>query len=190
MVGQAEARPQLGRICNHAPMAHGLADILAPDLRCVLVGINPGIKSAEAGHHFANPRNDFWRLLADAGLTSRLLQPSEEQALLDDGIGITNAARRVTRGSGELRRTDFADAPARLGRIARDLHPAAFGFVGKQAYAGAFGERAGHGLAQRTLENVPLFVLPSTSPANAAVPYSEKLRWFVALRELVETAVS
>src|SRR6476469_4217821 len=56
-------------------MAHGLADILAPDLRCVLVGINPGIKSAEAGHHFANPRNDFWRLLADAGLTSRQLQP-------------------------------------------------------------------------------------------------------------------
>jgi hypothetical protein len=76
-------------------------DVLAPDLRIVFVGINPGRVSAAARAHFANPRNDFWRLLADAGLTSRLLQPSEEQALLDNGIGITNAARRVTRGSGE-----------------------------------------------------------------------------------------
>jgi double-stranded uracil-DNA glycosylase len=166
-------------------MTAGLQDILAPGLRCVMVGINPGIRSAEAGHHFANPRNDFWRLLADSGLTSRLLQPDEEQALLDDRIGVTNAARRVTRGSGELRRTDFADAPSRLGRIARDLRPGAFGFVGKQAYAGAFNERPDHGLQHRTLDGVALFVLPSTSPANAAVPYDEKLRWFTALRELV-----
>jgi double-stranded uracil-DNA glycosylase len=169
-------------------MPQRLADILAPDLRCVLVGINPGIKSAEAGHHFANPRNDFWRLLADSGLTSRLLDPGEEQLLLAEGLGITNAARRVTRGSGELRRTDFADAPERLGRIARDLHAGAFAFVGKQAYAGAFGERPGHGLQARTLEGRPLFVLPSTSPANAAVPYAEKLRWFSELRELLDAA--
>jgi len=166
-------------------MSAGLQDILAPDLRCVFVGINPGIRSAEAGHHFANPRNDFWRLLADADLTSRLLEPAEEQELLRDRLGVTNAARRVTRGSGELRRTDFADAAPRLGQIAIDLHPGAFGFVGKQAYAGAFNERSGHGLQQRTLDGVPLFVLPSTSPANAAVPYDEKLRWFRSLRELV-----
>ena len=166
-------------------MSAGLADILAPGLRCVLVGINPGIRSAEAGHHFANPRNDFWRLLFDAGLTSRLLRPDEEQELLHDRIGVTNAARRVTRGSGELRRTDFADAALRLGRIASEFHPGAFGFVGKQAYAGAFNERSGHGLQQRTLDGTPLFVLPSTSPANAAVPYAEKLRWFRELRALV-----
>jgi TDG/mug DNA glycosylase family protein len=153
-----------------------LQDILAPDLRCVLVGINPGIRSAEAGHHFANPRNDFWRLLADSGLTRRLLDPSEEQELLDDGLGVTNAARRVTRGSGELRRTDFADAGERLARIAIDLRPGAFAFVGKQAY----------GLQQRRLEGRPLFVLPSTSPANAAVPYAEKLAWFSRLRELLD----
>jgi len=163
-----------------------LQDILAPDLRCVLVGINPGIRSAEAGHHFANPRNDFWRLLADAGLTRRLLDPGEEQHLLDDGLGVTNAARRVTRGSGELRRTDFADAQERLSRIARELRPGAFAFVGKQAYAGAFNERPGHGLQDRRLEGRPLFVLPSTSPANAAVPYAEKLSWFVGLRELLD----
>ncbi len=163
-----------------------LPDILGPDLRCVFVGINPGIRSAEAGHHFANPRNDFWRLLADSGLTSVLLEPHQQLELLQHGLGITNAARRVTRGSGELRRTDFADAPDRLGRIAGALHPGGFAFVGKQAYAGAFSERSDHGLQQRTLEGRSTFVLPSTSPANAAVPYDEKLRWFVALRELVD----
>lgn len=171
-------------------MPSRLNDILAPDLRCVLVGINPGIRSAEAGHHFANPRNDFWRLLADAGLTRRLLDPSEEQHLLDDGLGVTNAARRVTRGSGELRRIDFADAQERLGRIAVDLRAGAFGFVGKQAYAGAFNERPDHGLQERRLEGRPLFVLPSTSPANAAVPYAEKLSWFVQLRELLDDSAS
>jgi double-stranded uracil-DNA glycosylase len=167
-------------------MPKRLQDILAPGLRCVLVGINPGIRSAEAGHHFANPRNDFWRLLADAGLTSRLLDPGEEEHLLDDGLGVTNAARRVTRGSGELRRIDFADARERLARIAVDLRPGAFAFVGKQAYAGAFNERPEHGLQSRRLEGRPLFVLPSTSPANAAVPYAEKLRWFAELHELLD----
>jgi double-stranded uracil-DNA glycosylase len=167
-------------------MAKRLQDILAPDLRCVLVGINPGIRSAEAGRHFANPRNDFWRLLADSGLTRRLLDPTEEDELLADGIGVTNAARRVTRGSGELRRTDFADAQERLAGIARELRPGAFAFVGKQAYAGAFSERPEHGLQQRRLEGRPLFVLPSTSPANAAVPYTEKLHWFSELARLLD----
>ena len=67
-------------------------DVLAPDLRIVFVGINPGRVSAAAGAHFANPRNDFWRLLAAAGLTSRLYEPQEQFALLDERIGVTNAA--------------------------------------------------------------------------------------------------
>jgi TDG/mug DNA glycosylase family protein len=159
-----------------------LPDVVAPNLRCVFVGINPGIRSAEAGHHFANPRNDFWRLLADSGLTPELLDPSQQLSLVDHGLGITNAARRVTRGSGELRRTDFADAQERLGAIARDLRPGVLAFVGKQAYSGAFNERAAElGRQERQLGGVPLFVLPSTSPANAAVPYAEKLRWFQQL---------
>ncbi|MEZ5100194.1 MAG: mismatch-specific DNA-glycosylase, partial [Thermoleophilia bacterium] len=56
-------------------------DVLAPGLAAILCGINPGRVSAAAGHHFANPRNDFWRLLHDAGLTPRLLDPSEESLL-------------------------------------------------------------------------------------------------------------
>lgn len=147
-------------------------------------GINPGFVSAAAAAHFANPRNDFWRLLADAGLTPRLLRPDEQFDVLGFGIGLTNAAARTTRGSGDLRRGDFD--PARLERLAEALNPRAIALVGKEAYRGLFGDRPELGPQQRTLGDTGLFVLPSTSPANAAVPYDERLRWFEALREWLE----
>ena len=94
-------------------------DILAPDLRVVFCGINPGRVSAAANAHFANPRNDFWRLLHAAGFTPRLYEPTEQFELLPLGIGITNAAYRTTPGSGDLRKADFAGSAERLERIAR-----------------------------------------------------------------------
>jgi TDG/mug DNA glycosylase family protein len=158
-------------------------DVLAPGLAVVFCGINPGRVSAAAGAHFANPRNDFWRLLHDAGFTTRLFEPHEQFALLELGIGLTNAAYRTTPGSGDLRRGDFAGSSERLGRLGRDLSPRAFAFVGKEAYRGVVGERPDLGAQIRTLGDVGLFVLPSTSPANAAVPYSERLHWFRALSD-------
>jgi len=151
----------------------------------VFCGINPGRASAAARAHFANPRNDFWRLLHAADFTPRLLDPSEQLELLTYGIGVTNAAARTTPGSSDLRRADFAGSAERLQRLARELRPGTIGFVGKEAYRGAFGERPELGLQQRRLAESTLFVLPSTSPANAAVPYPERLRWFRAFRELL-----
>ena len=159
-------------------------DVLAPGLSCVFCGINPGRVSAAAAAHFANPRNDFWRLLHDAGFTPRLLEPAEARELPALGYGITNAAYRTTPGSGDLRRADFD--PARLERVARELKPRVVAFVGKEAYRGLFGERPELGPQLRTLGTTGLFVLPSTSPANAAVPYDERLAWFRALREWIE----
>jgi double-stranded uracil-DNA glycosylase len=159
-------------------------DVLAPGLRIVFVGINPGRVSAAARAHFANPRNDFWRLLHAAGLTSRLYAPHEQFALLEEGIGVTNAAYRTTPGSGDLRRADFAGSAERLERIARDLQPGWLAFVGKEAYRGAFGDRPQLGVQERQLGDTRLFVLPSTSPANAAVPWAERLRWFSALTQV------
>ena len=155
--------------------------MLAPGLDVVFCGINPGRVSAAARAHFANPRNDFWRLLYAAGFTSRLYEPAEQFELLREGIGATNAAYRTTPGSGDLRRADFAGAAERLERIARELRPRFIGFVGKEAYRGAFGERPELGLQTRRLAETQLFVLPSTSPANAAVPWAERLRWFQEL---------
>ena len=173
----------VGRLAGPAASS-AVPDVLAPDLRCVFCGINPGRVSAAAHAHFANPRNDFWRLLADAGFTPRLLAPEEQFELLQYGYGATNAAFRTTPGSGDLRRGDF-DAE-RLERMARELRPHAIAFVGKEAYRGLFGERPELGPQRRELHDTSLYVLPSTSPANAAVPYSERLRWFRALRDWLE----
>ncbi|MFL5950501.1 MAG: mismatch-specific DNA-glycosylase [Gaiellaceae bacterium] len=170
---------------SQKPPESAVPDVLAPGLRVLFCGINPGRFSAAARAHFANPRNDFWRLLHAAGFTRRLLTPEEQLELLDDGIGVTNAAARTTPGSGDLRKADFAGAADRLEDLARTLRPKWIGFVGKEAYRGAFGERAQLGEQARRLAATQLFVLPSTSPANAAVPWEERLRWF---RELARRA--
>jgi len=141
--------------------------------------------SAAAGAPFANPRNDFWRLLHAAGFTPDVLAPSEAIELLGYGIGLTNAARRTTRGSSDLRAADFAGARERLDALAAELGPRVIAFVGKAAYQGIYRERPELGLQQRRLGGTLLFVLPSTSPANAAVPWDERLRWFGALKTLV-----
>ena len=155
--------------------------MLASGLRVLFCGINPGRVSAAAHAHFANPRNDFWRLLDAAGFTPRLLEPQEQFELLDYGIGVTNAASRMTPGSGDLRRGDFAGAAERLEQLATTLKPAWIAFVGKEAYRGPFNERPALGEQERRLGSTRLFVLPSTSPANAVVPWQERLHWFQRL---------
>ena len=154
-------------------------DVLAPDLRIVFVGINPGRVSAAARAHFANPRNDFWRLLHAARLTSRLYEP--QRAVLPARGGDRRDERRLPHD------TRLGRPAAR--RLRRALPSGSSGsrascgrgwlaFVGKEAYRGAFGARPELGLQERTLGDTRLFVLPSTSPANAAVPWDERLRWF------------
>ena len=134
--------------------------------------------SDAAAAHFANPRNDFWRLLHEAGFTPRQLAPEEQFEVLTFGIGLTNAASRTTRGSSDLRRRDFLGSAERLSSLVEELRPRWLAFVGKEAYRGTFGERPELGEQKRMLAETRLFVLPSTSPANAAVPYADRLRWF------------
>jgi len=124
-------------------------------------------------------------LLHASGFTPRLLEPREFLELPRYGIGLTNAARRTTRGSSDLRAADFAGARERIETIATELRPRVIAFVGKAAYQGVFRERSDHGRLDRLLEETQLFVLPSTSPANAAVPWDERLGWFRRLRTLL-----
>jgi TDG/mug DNA glycosylase family protein len=163
-----------------------IPDVIGDALRVLFCGINPGRISAAAGAHFANPRNDFWRLLHTAGFTPRLLEPEDQFELVQHGIGVTNAAARTTPGSGDLRKGDFAGAAERLADLALHRRPAWIGFVGKEAYRGVFGERARLGEQERSFGDTRLFVLPSTSPANAAVPWDERLHWFAELARLSE----
>ena len=157
----------------------------------VFCGINPGRASAAARAPFANPRNDFWRLLHAAGFTPRLLEPQEFRELPRYGIGLTNAARRTTRGSSDLRAADFAGARERIEAIATDLRPGMSSrSSGRPRTRESFGSAPSTACRSRVLDETQLFVLPSTSPANAAVPWDERLRWFRALWELSRSSDS
>ena len=163
--------------------ASDVPDVLAPGLRCVFCGINPGRVSAAAAAHFANPRNDFWRLLHDARLHAAALRPAgavraararlrrHERRLPHDARLGRPAARRLRRRPA---RADRARAAARARSRSSARRPT--------AARSASGPSSARRCARSA--TTALFVLPSTSPANAAVPYAERLRWFGALHEL------
>ena len=180
------ARPTARR--RGADSRRHLPDYLAPGLKLLFVGINPGFISAAAGHYYANPRNPFWRLLYEAGLTPVQLRPDEDGRMVELGYGLTDIVKRPSRGAGDLKSREFAANRQRLTRIVQHFEPAAVCFNSKIAFEGYFGKKAfcGFGPQPVTLANSPVFVLPSTSPANAAVPLSVKRRYFRNLQKWLE----
>src|SRR6266404_8203055 len=85
-----------------------LPDVIAPNLRVLFCGINPGLYTAAVGHHFARPGNRFWPALHKSGFTDRLISPFEERELLKLGIGISNVVPHATASAAELTNEDFA----------------------------------------------------------------------------------
>ena len=165
-----------------------LPDYLAPGLKLIFVGINPGLISAAAGHYYANPRNPFWRLLYEAGLTPVQLRPDEDGRMVELGYGLTDIVKRPSRGAGDLKSLEFAANRQRLKRIVQHFKPRAVCFNSKTSFEGYFGKKVfcGFGAQRVTLASRPVFVLPSTSPANAAVPLAVKRRYFRRLKTWLE----
>jgi double-stranded uracil-DNA glycosylase len=165
-----------------------LPDYLAPGLKLLFIGINPGLVSAAAGHYYANPRNPFWRLLHETGLVSVPLKAQDDFRMPEFGYGLTDIVKRASRGATDLKRREFADNRGRLRRIVRRYRPGALCFNSKTAFEGYFGKGVCRKFGSQavTLEAVPVFVLPSTSPANAAVSLSVKRRYFRILKSWVE----
>src|SRR5205085_3644539 len=93
-----------------------LPDVITPNLRVLFVGINPGLYTAAVGHHFARPGNRFWKALAAAGFTDRVLSPFEERRLLPLGLGITNVVDRATAAASELSADELREGAGRLER--------------------------------------------------------------------------
>jgi len=82
-------------------------DIIAPNLKILFIGFNPGLRSAETGHHFAGHTNKFWKLLSAAGLTPYQFKPDEDGKLLALGLGITNIVARPSRAASEITREEY-----------------------------------------------------------------------------------
>ncbi|WP_075183041.1 G/U mismatch-specific DNA glycosylase [Pantoea sp. 1.19] len=148
---------------------HGISDILAPGLRVVFCGINPGKSSAHTGFHFAHPGNRFWKVIWQAGFTDRLLKPEEEQQLLDTGCGITMLVERPTVQASEVTSAEFRDGGRQLIEKIQLWQPQALAILGKDAFKKAFRQsRVEWGRQAVTIGETAVWVLPNPSGLNRA----------------------
>lgn len=174
-------------------MAAVLPDIVAPDTRLLLAGINPGRRSAETGCHYAGPGNRFWPALHAAGLTSRVLSPHEQHELAAAGVGLTVLVDRSTARADELTRQELADGGRRLVARAQQLEVAVVAVLGVGAYRLAF-DAPGARIGRRPLAGpIRWWVLPNPSGLNARwrVPdHAELLRRAAAAAGLVDAPVA
>jgi double-stranded uracil-DNA glycosylase len=177
-----------------------LGDYIEPGVLVLFVGINPGIRSAAIGHHFAGYSNRFWKLLYDSGLVPRPLSCEDDKRLPEWRYGMTNLVPRATSGIGDLQPEDYAKGRTQLLRKIRLYRPRVVALVGVTLYRTLFktkkpsrgdGARtAGFklGLQADTLSGVSVFVLPNPSGRNANYTYREMLSAFCDLKEYLHKA--
>jgi double-stranded uracil-DNA glycosylase len=145
-----------------------IPDVIAPGLRVVFAGINPGLYSAATGYHFARPGNRFWPALHRSGFTDRLFRPDEQEQVLGLGLGITNIVARATARAGELGPGEFLAGARILNEKIARLQPRWLAVVGVTAYRAAFSRRdAMVGPQGEMIGETRLWVLPNPSGLNA-----------------------
>jgi double-stranded uracil-DNA glycosylase len=160
-----------------------LGPIVGPGLRVLFVGINPSLRSAEVGHHFARPGNRFWPALHAAGFTPRLLRPDEDGDLPDHGVGVTNIAFRPTREAAQISAQELREGARELERTVREYQPRLVAVVGLTAYRTAFGRRkATMGLQPDEIGGRPVWVLPNPSGLNAHYKPADFARLYAEAR--------
>jgi TDG/mug DNA glycosylase family protein len=161
-------------------------DVIAPDLRVLFCGINPGLYTAAVGHHFARPGNRFWPTLYAAGFTDRLLSPFDERELLKNGYGITNVVQRATASADQLTKEEMVDGGARLRAKVLRYRPKVLAMLGLGAYRTAFNQpKAVAGRQEDVMGNTVLWVLPNPSGLNANYQAAALARLFRELKESV-----
>ena len=164
-----------------------LTDHIRPGVRILFVGINPSLRSAATGHHFAGYSNRFWRLLFESKLLSEPLTYEDDWRLPDWGLGLTNIIQRPSAGIDALKPSEYATGRKRLVAIVQRYHPHAVALLGVTIYRTLFsdtkGQRISLGLQPAQLAGVRVFVLPNPSGRNAHYSYKAMLGAFQALRK-------
>ncbi|HWK11400.1 MAG TPA: mismatch-specific DNA-glycosylase [Vicinamibacterales bacterium] len=171
-----------------------LTDRIQPGVHVLLVGINPGVRSAQTGHHFAGPSNRFWKLLYDSKLVSEPITYVDDARLPEWGLGITNLVARPSPGIDDLRPQEYLDGWQVLEEKIERFRPAIVAFVGVTLYR-ALWRVLGHarppeirlGFQRATIHGARVFVLPNPSGRNANFSYAEMLEAFRALRRAAST---
>jgi len=161
-----------------------LPDQLRPGMKMIIVGCNPGERSARVGHYYAGRGNMFWPLLYESGIVPELLEYKNDRRLLEFGIGLTDLVKRPTRGVEELERQEFAEGRVLLSQKLQEYTPRVVAFNGKITFE-KFSQRVCKlGLQKDPLYGARVFVLPSSSGQNA-LGSGVKMRYFRQLAKLL-----
>jgi double-stranded uracil-DNA glycosylase len=165
-----------------------LPDVAGPGLRVLFSGINPGLYSAATGYHFARPGNRFWPALHRSGFTPRQLDPSEQEQLLELGLGITNIAARATARADELDAAELREGGRLLQAKVEALAPQWLAIAGVGAFAAAFGrKKVIVGPQDLILGRARVWVLPNPSGLNAHWPTPRLTEAYAELREAADS---
>ncbi len=162
-----------------------LPDYLRKSLQLVLVGCNPGLRSARLGHYYAGRGNQFWPLVSQSGLVREPITYAEDARLLDLGIGLTDIVKRPSRAASDLDVADYRKGREVLKKKIRRYHPQVVAFVGKGVYEKFSHQHVRLGPQPERFFGARVFVLPSTSGLNASMSRPQKLRYFRRLARWV-----
>ena len=169
-----------------------LRDRIKPGVRVLFVGINPGVRSALTGHHFAGFSNRFWKLLFDSRLVPEPIGYQDDDRLPDWGFGITNIVARPTAGIDELEPWEYAEGRLRLRRKVLRYRPAVTALVGVTVFRAMFRDHRGPvslGLQPQSIGPSIVFVLPNPSGRNANYSYQQMVASYRALARVCSPAV-
>lgn len=165
-----------------------LTDHIRPGVRILFVGINPGLRSAATGHHFAGYSNRFWKLLFDSKLVSEPLTYQDDWRLPDWGLGLTNIIQRPSAGIDVLKPREYTAGRNRLMATVARYRPHAVALLGVTIYRTLFPDhqtgRISLGFQNKSLADRPVFVLANPSGRNAHYPYRAMLAAFRTLKRL------
>jgi len=162
-------------------------DLIDDDLKVLFCGINPGIWSGATGFHFAKPGNRFWKALHLGGFTNRVLHPSEEHELLENGYGITSFCKRTTARADELTTEEFVEGGKLLVKKIECYKPRFLAVLGIGAYRTAFNQpKAKLGLQEEKIGGAKVWLLPNPSGLNAHYQLNDLAKLYGELRQAVE----
>ena len=167
-----------------------LRDRIEPGVHVLFVGINPGIRSALTGHHFAGHSNRFWKLLFDSRLVPEPITYVDDERLPEWGFGITNLIARATPGIDSLRPAEYVGGLVILRRKIRRYTPAIVALVGVSLFRAIFAKRGTIrlGSQQELFDGARVFVLPNPSGRNANFSYAEMLGAFRKLKRAIDSS--
>ncbi len=168
-----------------------LRDHLRPGLHVIFVGINPGLRSAAVGHHFAGHSNRFWKLLFDSGMVDEPLTFREDWRLPEWRLGLTNIIGRPSAGIDDLDPAEYRVGASALKRKLRRYRPRIVALLGVTIFRMLFQEISGSsrlalGPTPARLAGIPVFLLPNPSGRNAHYSYHWMLDAFVLLHRQAE----